>query len=67
MKIDILSGGIFKVPVSGSVTTQHEVTVTDIMYHHLTSGRRTNEELLDFSFKFLLDWGPNTSILVNST
>ena len=42
---------------------KNEVTVTDIMYHHLTSGRTTKEELLDFSFKFILDREPNTSIL----
>jgi hypothetical protein len=55
MKIEKLSGDVFKATVSGSVTTQHEVTVTYIMYQHLKSGQTTKEELLDFSFKFLLD------------
>ena len=63
MKIEKLTEYIFKVTVSGSVATQHEVTVTDLAHHHLTSGRTTKEELLDFSFKFLLDREPNTSIL----
>ena len=65
MNIEKLTEGVFKVTVSGSVTTQHEVTVTvtDIAHYHLTSGRTTKEELLDFSFKFLLDREPNTSIL----
>ena len=63
MKIEKLTKDVFKVTVSGGVTTQHEVTVTDIAYQHLTSGRTTKEELLDFSFKFLLDREPNTSIL----
>ena len=63
MKIEKLTEDVFKVTVSGSVATQHEVTVTDLAHHHLTSGQTTKEELLDFSFKFLLDREPNTSIL----
>ena len=63
MKIEKLTEDVFKVIVSGSIATQHEVTVTDIAYQHLTSGRTTKEELLEFSFKFLLDREPNTSIL----
>ena len=63
MKIEKLTEDVCKVTVSGSVATQHEVTVTDLAHHHLTSGRTTKEELLDFSFKFLLDREPNTSIL----
>ena len=63
MKIEKLTEDVFKVTVPGSKTTQHEVTVTDIAYQHLTSGRTTKEELLEFSFKFLLDREPNTSIL----
>ena len=63
MKIEKLTEDIFKVTVSGSIATRHEVTVTDIAHHRLTSGRVTKEELLDFSFKFLLDREPNTSIL----
>ena len=63
MKIEKLTEDVFKVTLSGSVTTHHEVTVTDIAHHHLTSGQATKKELLDFSFKFLLDREPNTSIL----
>ena len=63
MKIEKLNEDVFKVTVLGNLTTQHEVTVTDIAYQHLTSGRSTKEELLDFSFKFLLEREPNTSIL----
>ena len=54
---------VFEVTISGSVATQHEVTITDIAHHYLTRGRATKEELLDFSFKFLLEREPNTSIL----
>ena len=63
MKIEKVTEDVFKVTVSGNLVTQHEVTVTDIAYNHLTNGRATKEELLYFSFKFLLDREPNTSIL----
>ena len=63
MKIEKLTKDVFRVAISGSVATEHEVTVTDFAYCQLTSGQGTKEELLDFSFKFLLDREPNTSIL----
>ena len=63
MKIEKLNENVFKVTVSDNLTTQHEVTVTDIAHQQLTNGRATKEELLDFSFKFLLEREPNTSIL----
>ena len=63
MKIKKVTEDVFEVTISGSVATRHEVTITDIVHHHLTSGRATKEELLDFSFKFLLEREPNTSIL----
>ena len=63
MKIKKVTEDVFEVTISGSVATQHEVTLTDIAYHHLTHERVTKEELLDFSFKFLLAREPNTSIL----
>ena len=63
MKIKKVTEDVFEVTISGSVATQHEVTITDIAYHHLTNGRATKEELLDFSFKFFLEREPNTSIL----
>ena len=63
MKIEKVTEDVFKVTVSGNEVTQHEVTITDIAHHYLTRGRATKEELLDFSFKFLLEREPNTSIL----
>ena len=63
MEIEKLTKDVFKITFSGIVTKWHEVTVTYLAYHHLTSGRTTKEELLEFSFKFLLDREPNTSIL----
>ena len=64
MKIKKVTGDVFEVTISGSVATQHGVTITDIAHHYLTRGRATKEELLDFSFKFLLEREPNTSILI---
>ena len=63
MKIEKQNNDVFKVTVSGSTTTQHEVTIADDVHQDLTNGQVTKEELLDFSFKFLLDREPNTSIL----
>lgn len=63
MKIEKLTKDVFRITVSDIVATQHEVTVTDRAYYHLTGGRTTKEELLEFSFKFLLNREPNTSIL----
>lgn len=63
MKIEKLTEDIFIVTVSGGVKTRHEVTVTDIAHYDLTKGQITKKELLDFSFKFLSDREPNTSIL----
>ena len=65
MNIEKQSNDIFRVTVSGSTTTQHEITVTDSVHQELTEGQATKEELLDFSFKFLLDREPNTSILLS--
>ena len=63
MKIEKQSNDVFKVTILGNTTTQHEVTITDDVHQDLTSGRASKEELLDFSFRFLLDREPNTSIL----
>ena len=65
MNIEKQSNDVFKVIVSGSVTTQHAVIITDDVHQDLTSGRVSKEELLDFSFRFLLDREPNSSILLS--
>ena len=54
---------VFVVAVAGKVTTAHEVTVTDKMLRDLTNDRTDKTRLLEFSFKFLLDREPNTSIM----
>ena len=54
---------VFQVTVADSMTTTHEVTVNDQSLTDLTNDRVTKEQLLEFSFNFLLDREPNTSIL----
>ena len=54
---------VFVVTVTDSVTTTHTVTVTDQSLTDLAGDNTTKTELLEFSFNFLLDREPNTSIL----
>ena len=54
---------VFQVTVADSMTTTHEVTVNDQSLTDLTDDKVTKEQLLKFSFNFLLDREPNTSIL----
>jgi len=65
MRISIkeLSITKFQVSVHSSAKTIHNVTITDEVHQNLTKNKVTKKELLDFSFKFLLDREPNTSVL----
>ncbi len=54
---------VFVVTVAGNATTTHTVTVTDQSLTDLTDNNATKTELLEFSFNFLLEREPNTSIL----
>ena len=54
---------VFVVTVTDSVTTTYTVTVTDQSLTDLTDNNVTKTQLLEFSFNFLLDREPNTSIL----
>ena len=54
---------VFQVTVADRMTTAHEVTVTDQSLSELTENKVTKEQLLEFSFNFLLDREPNSSIL----
>ena len=58
-----LSDDVFKVTVAETSTTTHSVTVTDQSLNYLTDYDVTKTQLLEFSFKFLLEREPNTSIL----
>ena len=65
MKILIkeLSNVEFQVTVKENKTTNHIVTLNDYTYKKLTYGKVNKKQLIEFSFKFLLERESNTSIL----
>ena len=65
VSIKKLSDDVFEVTVAKTSTTTHMVTVTDQSLIDLTDNSTTKTELLEFSFNFLLDREPNTSILLS--
>ena len=58
-----LSDEEFQVTVNAKNPTGHNVTLTDDTHQNLTNGKVSKKELIEFSFKFLLEREPNTSIL----
>ena len=63
VSIKIVSNNKYEVTVKSKIKTTHIVTLSDEVHKNLTNEKVTKEELLEFSFKFLLDREPNTSIL----
>ena len=63
ISIKKLSDDVFEVTVAKNSITTHTVTVTDQTLSNLTDDNVTKTQLLEFSFNFLLDREPNTSIL----
>ena len=63
ISIKKLSDDFFQVTVANSIITTHEVSVTDESLTDLTDKNVTKTQLLNFSFRFLLEKEPNTSIL----
>ena len=63
ISINKLSDDLFVVTVADRITTTHKVTVTDESLTDLTDNNVTKTQLLNFSFRFLLEKEPNTSIL----
>ena len=58
-----LSKDKFEITVNADRITKHVVSVTDQMLLNLTNNKISKDELLNFSFNFLLEREPNTSIL----
>ena len=56
---------VFIVKVTNDVSTSHTVTITDQILAELTNNNVTKTQLLQFSFDFLLQREPNTSILTS--
>ena len=63
ISINKISDDLFVVTVADRITTTHKVTVTDESLTDLTDNNVTKTQLLNFSFRFLLEKEPNTSIL----
>ena len=63
LSIKKLSDDVFEVTVVEISTTAHTVTISDQSLNDLTDKKVTKTQLLEFSFNFLLDREPNTSIL----
>ena len=55
----------FAVSIESSVNSNHMVTLNDDIHFEMTEGIKSKEELILFSFKFLLERENNTSILLN--
>ena len=58
-----LSNEEFEITVKEKNLTSHNVTLSDDIHQNLTNGKVSKKELIEFSFKFLLEREPNTSIL----
>ena len=63
ISIKQLNDDVFEVTVAKTSATTHTVTVSDQSLTNLTDNKVTKTQLLEFSFKFLLEREPNTSIL----
>ena len=58
-----LSANKFEITVNKKLITKHTVLLTDEYYDILTKKKISKKRLLEYSFQFLLDREPNTSIL----
>ena len=55
----------YAVFIENSINSNHIVTLNDNIHFEMTEGIKSKEELILFSFKFLLERENNTSILSN--
>ena len=55
----------FAVSIESSINSNHIVTLNDDIHNEMTKGFKSKEELILFSFKFLLERENNTSIFSN--
>ena len=63
ISIKKLSDDVFEVTIAKTSTTTHTVKVTDQSLRDLSDNIVTKTQLLKFSFRFLLEREPNTTIL----
>ena len=57
-----LSDNKFEITVNKKLITKHTVLLTDEYYKGLTKKKISKKRLLEYSFQFLLEREPNTSI-----
>ena len=55
----------FTVSIKSLINSEHIITLNDNFYFDITNSIKSKEELILFSFKFLLERENNTSILSN--
>ena len=55
----------FAVSIESSINSNHIVTLNDDIHNEMTKGFKSKEELILFSFKFLLERENDTLILSN--
>ena len=55
----------FTISIKSLINSEHIITLNDDFYFEITKGIKSKEELILFSFKFLLERENNTSILSN--
>ena len=53
----------FAVSIKSLINSKHIITLNDDIYLEMTKGAKSKEELIFFSFKFLLEREKNTLIL----
>ena len=58
-----VSAAEYEVKVGGPTATVHRVTLRDADRQRLSGGDKPAEQLIEESFRFLLEREPNTSIL----
>ncbi len=63
LSIKALPNNKYEVKINSKTENSHFVNLSYKDYKDLTNKKVTKEELLKFSFKFLLEREPNTSIL----
>ena len=61
--INQLSNDTFEIIIYEDKQTKHLVSLSDELYFSLTSKKISKKELLKYSFQFLLEREPNTTIL----
>ncbi|MBA2432135.1 MAG: hypothetical protein H0V56_08475 [Chthoniobacterales bacterium] len=63
LQVQQLVGDVWRVSVIAATHTEHQVRVTSADVQRFSGGRGNAAQLLEASFRFLLEREPNTSIL----